>query len=373
MSRRHQILVISRLGWRCLERCMLSWRIGVVPFATLSLCMVAGCKEAPSLPPSPAVANSSATPSPTRSDGAGVATISAAAEPQDDPRTPACLPTSRPPHGWKKHRAVDVYLRSELSKVLPSEELARWSYFSVKSLARCTYGLPHSSGIRSEAEVSVVELETADDAYGLLTCRCRAGERFRIGGETRVDRSGGGLKLHCWQGNSYVHAECARSDAETSEEMIRLMMYIAGHIRREDTPTLLDALPRDTVAPCERWLVRDPRSLPKAALDPIAELAIANHSRVLGLTHESLMGIGRYEVSGTNRPNIIWIVRYPTDKAAYDAFARYTKFIADPRADPVAESTNLLPVHGRYLVGTWTAEEESLQLILPRVRQLLPE
>jgi hypothetical protein len=50
---------------------------------------------------------------------------------------------------------------------------------------------------------------------------------------------------------------------------------------------------------------------------------------------------------------------------------RYTRFLAD-RKDPTAQSTNLLPPHGPYLIGTWTAEEESIQYVMPRIDKLLP-
>ena len=45
----------------------------------------------------------------------------------------------------------------------------------------------------------------------------------------------------------------------------------------------------------------------------------------------------------------------------------------DRSTDPAAADTMLAMPKGRYLIGTWSAEEESISRLLPRIRQRLPD
>jgi hypothetical protein len=123
--------------------------------------------------------------------------------------------------------------------------------------------------------------------------------------------------------------------------------------------------------PGVRWLVRDLASLSVNALGLASSPDLAAVNRLLGLGEGTLMCISAYDVPEGRQPNVVWLVRYPTEKAAANAHERYSTHLA--RADgPTWASTNLLRPHGRFLIGTWTIEEESLQYMMPRIRQLLP-
>jgi hypothetical protein len=103
--------------------------------------------------------------------------------------------------------------------------------------------------------VLAVETESADDAYGLLSCRPPATETFKIGGETRVDRRDG-LHLHCWQGKSYIRVDLAEGGPEITEQAIRLLLNITGRIAKEDLPALVAAVPSDSSGLQRKWLLR---------------------------------------------------------------------------------------------------------------------
>jgi hypothetical protein len=296
--------------------------------------------------------------------------MSPVAEGEDDPRAPDCFPRTRKDGPWIKGEAIKVLAPAELSKVLPGEESNRLGMFRINSLARCAYQLPHSSLVPI-ASLLVVSTDSPDDAYGIMSCRCDAAETFRIAQETRVQR-GDGVTLHCWQGKAYIAAHIAQPDSEATEELIRLMVYVTGKIKKESTPPLLDIVPRDASSPGRRWLVRNLASLPPDALEGVGPLDERRISEVLGLGRDAIACVATYAASGTARPNAVWAIRYPAVKPAHDAFARYERYLkANPR-DSVAQSTSILPAQGMHLMGTWTAEEESMQYVLPRIRQLLP-
>lgn len=289
---------------------------------------------------------------------------------QDDPRGPDFLPKSGKDGAWIKTEPVRVYDPGELGTALIAEDTPRLGYFRIRSVVRCVYQLPHSAAQKPLARVVVISTETPEDAYGILACRAPGTEQFRIAGETRVTRRDG-IGLHAWQGTAYVNVACDRSDSETTEELIRLTNFITGRIRRESPPRMLDAMPRDNSTVYFRWLLRNVASLPPDAFELAGRLDPRKLSEVLGLSRETLMCVGAYSVRG-GEPNVVWIVQYPNVRAAHDAAARYRKYLDDHASDPLAVSTNLLAPQGVYLAGTWTAELESMQYMLPRIQQLLP-
>lgn len=356
MSRGHRLSIELLLG-------------AIVLFAA-----TAGCRDKTSAPSSqPASPDQSVPQSPATPADSGKSQPSSpnGVDAQDASNSPACLPKSQAAAGWVKHESVRVYPAARLDQAMSKDEAVRYAYFRIRSAATCAYGLQSAGGGVRVAKVLLIDTESAEDAYGLLTCQAPPKELFKIGGETRVVRLGG-LHLHCWQGKSYIRLDVADADAVTTEQVIRLLLNISGRIGREDLPALVEAVPSDSSGLQRRWLVRHLGSLPPKSMDLAFPLDVLKTSGLLGLDKTTQMCIAQYEVPEGKRSNLVWVVRYSTNKAAYDAHARYTRFLADHK-DPAAQSTNLLPPHGSFLIGTWTAEEESLQYMMPRIGKLLPQ
>ncbi|HUN82046.1 MAG TPA: DUF6599 family protein [Phycisphaerae bacterium] len=289
---------------------------------------------------------------------------------EDDAKSPACLPQTQKNGTWVKKEPVRVSAPADLAKVLSPRDAQRCEFFRIKSAARCSYGLKRADATYARADVVYIETLTNEDAFGLLTCLCPSTETFRIGGETRVTHSGG-LVLHCWQGRCYLKVSSAESDAETAEEMIRLLMHICGKIPGEGPPPILAALPADHRRPGKLWLARHLSSIPPDAIELGYPLDLQKVSAVLGLGKDTLIAVASYDVPNGARPNTVWIVEYPSVKAAADAYARYNRLITKTD-DPIAVSASILPEQGTYVVGTWTAEEESMQYLLPKISKALP-
>lgn len=356
MSRRHRLLFTLSLG------------------AFLSFVGAEGCRQKPdeTASTSQPVASGSTSPSiPAAPLGSANKSPDAGVDAQDAPGSPACLPKSQAAVGWIKREPVRVYPAKNLAGVVSKEEAIRDGFFNIRSAAKCAYEIRHSDGKPRLARVLLIETNSAEDAYGLLTCHAPATETFKIGGETRVDRRDG-LHLHCWQGKSYVRMDLAESDPETTEQVIRLLLNISGRIGREDRPAIVEAVPSDSAGLQRKWLVRHLGSLPPKSFDLAFSLDVLKTGGLLGLDKSTQMCVAQYEVPQGARPNVVWVVRYPNNKTAYDAHARYAKFLSQGK-DPAALSTNLLPPHGQFLIGTWTAEEESLQYMMPRIAKLLPQ
>ncbi len=288
---------------------------------------------------------------------------------QDDPGAPACLPATGEVDGWIKHLPIRVAAAGAFENILSKQDAARFSRFGVKTAARCAYALS-GDGAPMIANVLLAEAETVQDAYGLMSTASRSSGLLDIGGETRVDDHAG-LHLHCWQGHAYVHLWTQQTRTATEPDLRRLLLHITGHVTRTSRPEILEAMPRESALPGKMWLVRALSALTPAQLDLSPTLDFGEISRLLGLDSNTLMCIAAYDVPQAKRPNTVWLVRYPNNATASLAYARYSVKL-DQAAEPPWLSMNLLKPHGRFLIGTWTAEEESMQFMMPRIDQLLP-
>lgn len=287
----------------------------------------------------------------------------------DDPGSPSCLPGSDAAGGWVKKSGIKVFDPSRLHLAVTPADAPRLRPFRIRRAAICTYAIPTSAAERV-VEALIIETQDPADAYGILTCQSPDAELLKVGGETRIDRSRG-YSAHCWQGNCYVRLRSASADLQTTEQIARLLVNIAGQIPRAERPAVVDALPRDSAQRRDLWLVRDLASIPQGKLGLSPPPDPQKMGQLLGLGEAGLICVGQYVVPEGRRPNVVWVARYPTAKAAYEAHARYRQHLARAK-DPFSMSTNLLPAHGTNVVGTWTAEEESLQYVLPRISKLLP-
>lgn len=291
---------------------------------------------------------------------------------EDSVGAPESLPKSGEIGGWVKVEPVRVVAPSALAEIVALQDATRFARFRLTSAALCTYALPRDAGggRPAQAHVLLVETETPSDAFGLLTCQSTSSQTANVGGETRIDHEEG-VHLHGWQGCHYVHVWSEPAALSTVGELLPLHSHIVGKLAGDGAPELVDVLPQETSDTGRRWLVRHlgslaPHMLPAAALPDTEKV-----SELLGLNRDTLMCIAAYDVPDAQGPNIVFVVRYPSESAANAAYLDYAAFLVNA-VGPSWESTNLLKPRGTFLVGTWTAEEESLQYMMPRVERRLP-
>lgn len=298
------------------------------------------------------------------------ASLGTGVDAQDAKNAPSYLPRSNDVSGWIKSDPVIVVGKEQLTQLMSPEAVSKKALFHVAGAAACSYRRDVDGRIVT-ARVLAVEAQSPDDAFGLTTCASSSPAVERCGGLTRVD-SRGGVTYHTWQGRVALGVTIDDSSASATAELRRLVQHIAGRIPREDMPSVVHALPTQGMLPGKQWVVRHLASIELTALPVTPPPDIEAVSRSLGLGDQTLMCVAAYEVPKARRPNTVWLVQYPTAKAATEAFRRIDRLVKNPPSKAWA-NTMLMPPQGPFLIGTWTAEEESIQGIMPRIAQLLPE
>lgn len=289
---------------------------------------------------------------------------------KEEDKAPAYLPANLPREGWVRQEGLRMADAAGLEKLLPTSQAVWFEHFRIKSAASCAY-IWEGGGRDVLARVVVFEALSPDDAYGLMSCQSSSPELLGVGGETRVE-SGVESHLHCWQGNAYVHVWTDSTDEKAVLQTRRLLMHIAGRLPRTDPPALIEAMPRDSAKPGKRWLVRNLSCLRPTVFSHPAGLDLGEVSKLLDLGMDTVMCIAAYDVPEGRRANVVWVVHYATESTAAEAYTKYARRLEESPPGSPWQSTLLLPPHGAFLVGTWTAEEESIQYMLPRIIELLP-
>ncbi len=335
------------------------------------LAILTGCpKKSDEKPPVSAPAETPSAPTPADPTPPPTPALPPGVDDQDDPQAPTCLPKTGDLPQWVKSKPIRVAAATTLDEVMPADVAKTCAHFRIDMAARCAYTLHRSDATTAAAQVLVIEAQSPDDAFGLMSCLSGSRQVLPVGGETRA-KSNAPPDYHCWQGNCYIHVWSALPQVATSDEAQTLLKNIAGRIPREDPPDLLDALPKDSRIPCTRWFLRNLGSLTPDTLGLTNAPDFTKLGELLGLGEDTTMAIASYEVPNAHRPNVVWVVRYKTPAAATRAHTEYRRHL-NKAAGPASESTNLLKPHGRFLIGTWTVEEETLQFMMPRIRKLLP-
>jgi len=290
-------------------------------------------------------------------------------DPLDAPGTPAYLPRSGDVSGWTKRDPVSVVSAADLGKLMTPEHARRLSRFNLRSAAACSYQM--KLGDRDlVANIMAIEAATPQDAYGLTTCSCSSPETDRCGGLTRVD-PGPPVRYHTWQGRVALQASFNATAPEQVAELRRLVQHIVSRIQREDEPLLTHAFPQQGRIPGRFWLARSVLSLPPEAVAIAAPPDLEATARLLNLNADSIIGVAAYTVPGARQPNTVWVVQYPNAELAKQAYLKLNSQVTSG-SNPAWQNTNVMPPQGPYLVGTWTAEEESLQYMMPKIAALLP-
>jgi len=299
------------------------------------------------------------------------------ADERDAPNAPAVLPRSHEFGGWVKHEPVRVVGPDALDSLVADETMRKaMNSYRLKSVAHCVYRyVPPKEAVPLLLDVLWVEAFDADDAFGLFSVMAPPPRGLNADGSQTAERrlADGPLQLFGWQGVVCVRMTAAEDDDRATlaaaARILRARLLFA--IPRADPPELLRLLPRDRLLPEREWLVRKAVAL---QLPGAAELPAIDPERLdalLGLDGRAWLAVAAYEVGPAEPPNYVWIVRYPDAASAEQAFERYQAELDQPE-DEVDRNTMLAGPRGRFVAGTWTADQESVQHLLPRLLPLLP-
>jgi len=295
----------------------------------------------------------------------------AGADVDDAADAPAYLPQSGDVAGWIKSQGVRTGGPDGLAELAADRGFAlQVGPFRIRRVAVVRYER-QAADDRQVAEVWAIETATAADAFGILACQSTSRMTLPVGTLTRLEWRGG-LRLHTWQGTVYLRIRGQGQDRRSLLAGCRaLAAYIVRGIPDEDPPPLLQALPTEGLVEGRQWIVRGLASLagPGAREIPVGDAATVG--RLLGLDGEALMLIAAYRVPGDPSLNYVWVVQYSGVGQARRAYLRYSDYLQRSR-EPWAQVTLLRAPRGRYLCGSWTAEQESIAQVLPRLWASLP-
>ncbi|MBN1347288.1 MAG: hypothetical protein JXQ73_31650 [Phycisphaerae bacterium] len=289
---------------------------------------------------------------------------------QDAPDAPPFLRRAELASNWVKHKAVETGVPGKWDGIIPAKIAPLIAPYQIKQVATCEYA--RSKAPELVAELLSIEAHRCEDACGIFSVLA-TGELSKEQGQlARTDKRGKSWVRHIWRGRHYLRVTVPNGGGgvgagEACEPLIQQVTLL---IPDSAPPELTEALPRPGLDSEGVWLIRDWISLTGPGASELKPLPSRQTSALLGLDKDSLMAIATYRVKGATRPNRVWVVQYDSPDQAKEAYKRYSTFLRGP-AGPEADSTMLLAPRGKYLVGTWTAEEESLAPVLPKLQSNL--
>lgn len=326
--------------------------------------LVAGCDRGkPAAPSSPPSATQPTT---------GPADRLVAVDDEDAASSPRALPDSATIGGWVKTHPVRVATK-QVSTVL-NQNVDHQIVFTyrIELAATCIY----ETG-PTKAEVLYFRGETVFDAFGLFTTLSSQPLLYNDadGSMTAIDRRGDRIIMTAWQGYACVHISyTGELDDDAYADCDRLLKRIIFTLPPEDPPWLVRLIPVEIRGGSRVWAVRRFRALAAAdhpALRQVYAASIDMEQR-LGLGDEVALTVASLPIADGELPRVIFLVDYPNRAAAEDAYGRYQS--AMERLNTELDANTLLaPPKGRFLAGTWTAEQESIEPLLPTMLELLPE
>lgn len=282
---------------------------------------------------------------------------------------------------WRRQGPVRVEPAGDLAAVVRDERARRaLATFRLARVCDALYHFgPSERGADDTAtppalDVVWFEAETSDDAFGVFSAlapppRTNVADGSRVAEHTQRN---GWRALFGWNGTVCVSVTLLAPDAsdEIQAAARDLRAALLLDVPRADPPELLRAMPVDGRRPgCEWWM----RSAEVLALPGAAGLKTPAPDvlgRLLGLDGRAALAITAYDAAPGEPPAILWAVRYADAEAAGAAEARYEAHLATSTAS-ADRNTRLGGVFGRHLVGTWTADQESIANRLPRLRESL--
>ena len=298
---------------------------------------------------------------------------------KDAAATPSWLPQREEIPGWVRTSSVEVVQPEQwgdmkddpLRDCVGAHAIQAVLTFQYKSV------LPPPGG--TLAEVTLCEAETSDHAFGLSTCMMPAQPRDRlVGSMSCVERAGQSQVIHGWQGKYYIRVRTKLPvEPRPQVSVERLAGRLVRPIPTAEPPMMLSYFPPEKRIAGRTWLVgKHLQALPSDVQKQILRGSTRESTQALGLGPETVMAVAAYDPGEGEKPNYVWIVEYPTGQEASAALGRYKSILRTIKPTPLVLMDMQRgadgKVSGRFLCGTWTADQESIMHVLPRIVEKLP-
>ncbi len=349
------------------------------------LSALAACEKSPSRPVAPPPSAAVRDSPPPRPDPAR--TLNAALPPAagvadcpiglDDPGAPAILPRSHDIPGWIQDEPIRVRRPGGLASLI-ADAGARTAIESYRltAVSHCVYRYaPPDEGEPNRLDMLWIEAAEPDDAFGLFSVMAPPPRSANGDGSRTAEHraSDGSFRLFGWQGSVCLQMTVPPDEAQ--DTFVRaarsLRARLLFSVPRADPPTLLRAMPLVKRLPGREWLVRHAAALGLLGAEGLPVVDPAALDEMLGLDGSASLAIAAYDAGPDEPPNVVWAAEYPSDEAATAAAERCRARVEQPE-DDLDRSMLLGECRGRYVIGTWTAEQESIVHVLPRLAATLP-
>ncbi len=298
---------------------------------------------------------------------------------KDDPATPSWLPMREEIPGWVRTSSVEVVQRQQWGNLKNDKLRDCVGSYAIQAVLTFRYKsvLPSPGG--TFADVTLCEAETSNHAFGLTTCMMPPQPRDRlVGSMSCVERAGRSQIIHGWQGKYYIQVRTKLPiEPRPQVSVERLAGRLVRPIPTAEPPMVLSYFPPERRITGRTWLVgKHLQALPSDVQKQALRGSTRETTQALGLGSDTVMAVVAYDPGEGEEPNYVWIVEYPSGKEASDALGRYKSILRTIKPTPLVLMDMQRgadgKVSGRFLCGTWTADQESIMHVLPQIVDKLP-
>jgi hypothetical protein len=290
---------------------------------------------------------------------------------EDAPDAPRALPKTYELRGWAKSEPVRVFPADGLQAVVTDPPTRNaLGTFHLHRAARCAYEQEGTT-----AAVVFIEAATPEDAFGVFSIMTTRPGTLRPDGTIRVvEKAGDAIVVSGWQGSVFSQLRCTAAEGKLlpAEECDELLAKILFNVASADPPWLMRAVRGEKIELIKLWMVRSTAALAVAQNPVLNKLDPAVMDKRLGLKGGELLAVALVQVSADEPPNMIWLAHYERTadaRAAADRYQQARKSVVSQ----LDENTILDDPKGPFLAGSWTADAESKQKLLPKLHANLPD
>jgi hypothetical protein len=293
---------------------------------------------------------------------------------QDDIKYATFFPVSDRVVGWIKTSPVAGGDASKLGEYAPERANVLAAY-GIESIAVAGYQRAYEGKIES-VQAMLIKAKSKKDAYGLLSVSCPGQDILKPGEVWRTD---GGEQMMVKGDYFMLFSGVSNGDAEHLKAGVEMLMAKTAFEMsdRAEIPMIVQVFQVEDLPAETTLFVHELQGLEgpagKEILDVIGQQELDRLNKILGLGKDVDLGIAIYKSDDWLGPNIIWLARYSTPEKAQGAYYRYRKVAkAAKESDKLMYNSFFKAPRGRFFLGTWTVESESLSHLTQKIEKYLP-
>jgi hypothetical protein len=299
------------------------------------------------------------------------------ADAQDDARYAPLFPKSNKVDGWIKTFAVRGGDRSLIGDYLPKLEPIL-SPYAVDSIATVQYQRVYEDNVET-VKIVLIRAASRSDAYGMMSVSCPGSDIFSTGEIRRQVQPG---QICMVKGNYFgifAGSTEARGQSHLTEGMDRLVGKVAFEIpERAEVPMVVQVFQTEQLPPATILFLRNLSSLEGPAGRNIVELVgmtdLERLNSLLQLGEKVDFSVALFENNQWLSPNVVWLAKYPTREKAMEVYNNYRNMLKKAsKDDRFLRNTFFKAPRGRYFLGVWTMDTESMARLTNKIEKNLPE